>query len=175
MNPVEATGTLLPEVAGELGLSEGCVVAGGAGDNAVCCSGNRCCKDGTAFTTIGTSGVVFAHTNKPAIDQRKDPYLLLCCTGSMAYDGVTQAAGLSLKWFKDQFCQDYVKRPEDKGVDVYDQINADAASVTPGSDPLIYLPYAPMGEKDTTSGSGLQRRIFRDYPQFIQESTCCVL
>ena len=60
--------------------------------------------------------------------------------------GVTQAAGLSLKWFKDQFCQDYVKEAEDKGVDVYDQINADAASVAPGSDRLIYLPYL-MGER----------------------------
>lgn len=74
--------------------------------------------------------------------------------------GVTQAAGLSLKWFKDQFCQDYVKEAEAKGVDVYDQINQDVASVAPGSDRLLYLPYL-MGEKDPASGSGLQRRIFR--------------
>lgn len=47
------------------------MVAGGAGDNAAAAVGTGVVKDGTAFTTIGTSGVVFAHTSKPAIDQRE--------------------------------------------------------------------------------------------------------
>ena len=143
----EVTGTLLPEVAQELGLSESCVVAGGAGDNAAAAVGTGVVKDGTAFTTIGTSGVVFAHTSKPAIDPKGRIHTCCCAVpGAWHMMGVTQAAGLSLKWFKDQFCQDYVKEAENKGVDVYDQINADAASVAPGSDRLIYLPYL-MGER----------------------------
>ena len=60
--------------------------------------------------------------------------------------GVTQAAGLSLKWFKDQFCQDLVKEAEETGADVYDQINKDVAAVAPGSNRLLYLPYL-MGER----------------------------
>ena len=104
-------------------------------------------KDGTAFTTIGTSGVVFAHTSKPAIDPKGRIHTCCCAVpGAWHMMGVTQAAGLSLKWFKDQFCQDYVKEAEAKGVDVYDQINQDVASVAPGSDRLLYLPYL-MGER----------------------------
>ena len=60
--------------------------------------------------------------------------------------GVTQAAGLSLKWFKDNFCQDYVEEAEKEGCDVYDRINRDVESVRPGSDRLLYLPYL-MGER----------------------------
>ena len=60
--------------------------------------------------------------------------------------GVTQAAGLSLKWFKDRFCQDPVKEAEEKGADVYDQIDKDVAAVAPGSNRLLYLPYL-MGER----------------------------
>ena len=143
----EATGTLLPDVAKELGLSEKCIVAGGAGDNAAAAVGTGVVKDGTAFTTIGTSGVVFAHTSKPAIDPKGRIHTCCCAVpGAWHMMGVTQAAGLSLKWFKDQFCQDYVKEAEAKGVDVYDQINQDVASVAPGSDRLLYLPYL-MGER----------------------------
>ena len=60
--------------------------------------------------------------------------------------GVTQAAGLSLKWFKDNFCEDYVEQARGLGVDVYDLINRDIAAVPAGSDRLIYLPYL-MGER----------------------------
>ena len=74
----EATGTLLPDVAKELGLSEKCIVAGGAGDNAAAAVGTGVVKDGTAFTTIGTSGVVFAHTSKPAIDPKGRIHTCFC-------------------------------------------------------------------------------------------------
>ena len=60
--------------------------------------------------------------------------------------GVTQAAGLSLKWCKDNFCEDYVEQARGLGVDVYDLINRDIAAVPAGSDRLIYLPYL-MGER----------------------------
>ena len=59
---------------------------------------------------------------------------------------MTQGAGLSLKWFKDQFCQDYVSEARARGCDVYDLINKDVAEIGPGSSRLIYLPYL-MGER----------------------------
>ena len=123
------------------------MVAGGAGDNAAAAVGTGVVKDGTAFTTIGTSGVVFAHTSKPAIDPKGRIHTCCCAVpGAWHMMGVTQAAGLSLKWFKDQFCQDLVKEAEEKGADVYDQINKDVAAVAPGSNRLLYLPYL-MGER----------------------------
>ena len=122
----EVTGTLLPEIAKKLGLSAKTVVVGGAGDNAAAAVGTGVVREGTAFTTIGTSGVVFAHTDKPAIDPQGRVHTCCCAVpGAWHIMGVTQAAGFSLKWFRDNFCQSYIEEAKEKGVDPYDLINAD--------------------------------------------------
>lgn len=54
-----AGGSLLPRVAAELGLPAGVVVAGGAGDNAASAAGIGVAEPGTAFLSLGTSGVYF--------------------------------------------------------------------------------------------------------------------
>ncbi len=55
----EASGTLRAELAGEIGLPQ-CIVAGGAGDNAAAAIGAGVVAPGTAFLSLGTSGVLFA-------------------------------------------------------------------------------------------------------------------
>lgn len=143
----EVTGTLLPHIAAQTGLTAAVKVVGGAGDNAAAAVGTGIVKDGTAFTTIGTSGVVFAHSSQVSIDP--DGRVHTCCCavpGAWHIMGVTQGAGLSLKWFKDQFCQDYTAAAEAQDCDVYDLINQAAAEILPGSDKLFYLPYL-MGER----------------------------
>lgn len=143
----EVTGTILPDIAEKTGLSTETKVVGGAGDNAAAAVGTGVVKDGTAFTTIGTSGVVFAHSSQVTIDPKGRVHT--CCAavpGTWHVMGVTQAAGLSLKWFKDNFCQDYVEEAVRQDVDVYDLINRDIANIPAGSDKLIYLPYL-MGER----------------------------
>lgn len=143
----EVTGTLLPEVAEQLSLTTDTIVVGGAGDNAAAAVGTGVVKDGCAFTTIGTSGVVFAHSSEVTIDPKGRVHTCCCAVpGAWHVMGVTQGAGLSLKWFKDYFCQDYVAEAEEQGVDVYDLINRDIDKIEPGSDRLIYLPYL-MGER----------------------------
>ena len=66
----EVTGRINDEFAKLSGLSTDTVVVGGAGDNAAAAIGTGIVKDGKAFTTIGTSGVVFAHTDKLSIDPK---------------------------------------------------------------------------------------------------------
>lgn len=53
-------GTLRPELAAKWGLREGIVIAGGAGDNAASACGMGTVREGTAFVSLGTSGVLFA-------------------------------------------------------------------------------------------------------------------
>ena len=55
----EVGGRLRPEVAAELGLAASAVVAGGAGDNAASAAGIGVAAPGTAFLSLGTSGVYF--------------------------------------------------------------------------------------------------------------------
>ncbi len=143
----EITGYISKEISELTGLSEGTAVVAGAGDNAAAAIGTGIVKDGRAFTTIGTSGVVYAHTSKLSVDKKGRVHTFCCAVpGCWHIMGVTQAAGLSLKWFKDNFCRDYIEKAEKLGCDVYDIINEDIENTPVGSNRLIYLPYL-MGER----------------------------
>ena len=143
----EVTGALTKAMADELGLCEGTIVVGGAGDNAGAAIGTGVCEDGKAFTTIGTSGVVFAHTSKISIDPKGRVHT--CCAavpGSWHVMGVTQGAGLSLKWFRDNFCGSEKETAKYMGVDEYYLMDKQAETVPVGAERLLYLPYL-MGER----------------------------
>lgn len=144
---VEVTGKITAEIAALTGLSTDTVVVGGAGDNAAAAIGTGIVKDGKAFTTIGTSGVVYAHTSQPVIDKKGRIHTFCCAVpGCWHVMGVTQAAGLSLKWFKDNFCSDIIEQAKLEGKDVYELINEKAKDSGLGANRLIYLPYL-MGER----------------------------
>lgn len=143
----EITGTLTSAMAKATGLCEGTIVVGGAGDNAAAAVGTGVVEDGKAFTTIGTSGVVFAHTSSIAIDSRGRVHT--CCAAvpnSWHVMGVTQGAGLSLKWFRDNFCGQEKETAKYMGVDEYYLMDKEAEKVPVGADRLLYLPYL-MGER----------------------------
>ena len=143
----EVTGTLRKEIAEMLGLEQSVVVAGGAGDNAAAALGTGVCEDGKAFTTIGTSGVVFAHTSKPVIDPKGRVHT--CCAAvpdCWHVMGVTQSAGLSLKWFRDNFCIAEKETAALLDKDAYYIMDKEAESIAIGAEKLIYLPYL-MGER----------------------------
>jgi xylulokinase len=60
----EAAGELRGELASKWGMRPGIVVAGGAGDNAASAVGMGTVKGGDAFVSLGTSGVLFAATDR---------------------------------------------------------------------------------------------------------------
>lgn len=60
--------------------------------------------------------------------------------------GVTQGAGLSLRWFRDHFGAAERWYAQEARVDVYDLISREAEKAPPGSDGLLFLPYL-MGER----------------------------
>lgn len=143
----EVTGTLTKKMAELTGLNEGTIVVGGAGDNAAAAVGTGVVEDGKAFTTIGTSGVVFAHTSSISIDALGRVHT--CCAavpGAWHVMGVTQGAGLSLKWFRDNFCGSEKETAKLMGVDEYYLMDKEAEMVEVGSNRLLYLPYL-MGER----------------------------
>ena len=144
---IEVTGMILPQIAQKTGLSVNTVVVGGAGDNAAAAVGTGIVKEGRAFTTIGTSGVVYAHSDKVVIDKNGRVHTFCCAVpGAWHVMGVTQGAGLSLKWFKDNFCEEYIAQAEKEQKDVYEIINQEVEKIPIGSGKLLYLPYL-MGER----------------------------
>ena len=74
----EVTGRVTAQAAAETGLAEGTIVVGGAGDNAAAAVGTGVVVDGRAFATIGTSGVVFAHTDRLSIDPKGRVHTFCC-------------------------------------------------------------------------------------------------
>lgn len=143
----EITGYITEEIAAQTGLAAGTPVVGGAGDNAAAAIGTGVAEDGKAFTTIGTSGVVFAHSSSISIDPKGRVHTFCCAVpGCWHVMGVMQAAGLSLKWFRDNFCESERNTAQGMGVDEYYLMDQEAAQSPIGANRLLYLPYL-MGER----------------------------
>jgi len=110
--------------------------------------GNGIVEPGIVSCTLGTSGVVFAHMQKPSYDVAGRVHTFChAVAGAWHVMGVTQGAGLSLQWFRNQLAP---------GVS-YDQLTAEAATAPAGSQGLFWLPYL-MGERtphlDATARGG---------------------
>ena len=128
--------------AGATGLKAGTPVVAGAGDQAAGATGMGIVTPGAVSATIGTSGVVFAATDRPALDPRGRLHTFChAIPGRWHVMGVTQAAGLSLRWFRDRFGAGV---PD--GRDPYEHLAEEAAQAPPGSDGLLWAPYL-MGER----------------------------
>ncbi len=137
----QVCGKVSKEGADATGLAMGTPVVAGAGDQAAGAVGLGVVAAGAVHATIGTSGVVFASTDRPAMDPRGRLHTFCHAVPQRWHVmGVTQAAGLSLRWFRDQF------GTTPAGGDPYDDLTREAASVPPGSDGVMWAPYL-MGER----------------------------
>lgn len=143
----QVTGTVTPQAAAETGLAQGTPVAGGAGDNAAAAVGTGVVEAGKAFTTIGTSGVIFAHADQVTIDPRGRVHTFCSAApGAWTVMSCTLAAGLSLKWLRDNFFREEMQTAAGMGVDPYFLMDKQAERVPIGARRLLYLPYL-MGER----------------------------
>ena len=133
----EITGGITPHVAALTGLEAGTPVVGGGGDQAASAVGNGIVEPGIVSCTLGTSGVVFAHMEKAAYDPAGRVHTFChAVRGRWHVMGVTQGAGLSLQWFRNQLAA---------GSD-YDALTAEASRAPAGAQGLFWLPYL-MGER----------------------------
>ena len=140
----DVCGAVSAEGAAATGLAAGTPVVAGAGDQAAGATGMGIVVPGAVSATIGTSGVVFAATDRPALDPRGRLHTFChAVPGRWHVMGVTQAAGLSLRWFRDNFMGASEKTA---GVDPYETLTKEAATAPAGSDGLLWTPYL-MGER----------------------------
>jgi xylulokinase len=142
-----------PEICGKVsaagaaatGLHPGTPVVVGAGDQAAGAVGMGIVTAGAVSATIGTSGVVFAATDRPSLDSRGRLHTFChAVPGRWHVMGVTQAAGLSLRWFRDTFGSGATTVNDTR--DPYERLTSEAAVVPPGADGLLWAPYL-MGER----------------------------
>lgn len=152
----QVTGTLKADVAAELGLSTSCKVVAGAGDCAAGAVGNGIVKQGVLTASLGTSGVVFCHSDSPQYDRHGRLHTFCHAVhGKWHMMGVTLSAAGSLQWFVQNICSDLFTR---KGIDPYEILNAEASQIAAGSEGLFFLPYL-AGER-TPHADPLARACF---------------
>lgn len=133
----DQTGTISAQAAEETGLRRGTPVFGGGGDQAASAVGNGVVRSGLISDTIGTSGVVFAHMDEARYDASGRVHTFChAVRGRWHVMGVTQGAGLSLQWFRNNFGNGQT----------YNELTALAATAKPGAEGLFWMPYL-MGER----------------------------
>jgi xylulokinase len=133
----DVVGSVSTTAALETGLSAGTSVVAGGGDQACAAVGSGIVEPGLVSCNLGTSGVVFAHSKQPLYDPAGRVHTFChAVSGAWHVMGVTQGAGLSFEWFRNQLAL---------GED-YDALTAEAARAPAGSEGLYWLPYL-MGER----------------------------
>ena len=138
----EVSGALTAAAASELGLAAGTPVVGGGGDQAAGAVGNGIVRAGVVSATLGTSGVVFAHSDQVETDPEGRLHTFChAVRGKWHVMGVVLSAGGSFQWFRNQLGQGAVAEARRKKVDPYELLTAEAAGAPPGSEGLFFLPY----------------------------------
>jgi len=135
-------GELTPQAAAETGLMQGTVVATGALDQAAATIGAGNVLPGIITECTGGALAVVATMDRPVFDPRQRIpchyhalpdlfYLLPWC----------QTAGMTLKWFRDEFFSSEKSAAIAAGNDIYDIMTSEAAWASPGADGLVMLPH----------------------------------
>lgn len=136
----EVTGQLTQQAAELLGLTTDCLVVGGAGDCAANAVGTGIVQKGILSTSLGTSGVVFVHSDEVQIDPQGRLHTFChAVRGKWHMMGVSLTAGGSLQWFVERLCPELGER-------AYEVLGSEAEQVPPGSEGLFFLPYL-QGER----------------------------
>src|SRR5918995_2132241 len=126
----ENSGALRESVAEELGLPPGIPVAAGGGDNAAAAIGTGIVRPGLVNSSVGTSGVLFAHAEEFTPDPSGRLHAFChAVPGAYHLMGVTLSAGGSLSWWRETLGGDF------------DELVGEASDVPPGSEGLVFLPY----------------------------------
>jgi xylulokinase len=138
----DVTGVLSQASGKLLGLPAGVRVVGGGGDQAASAVGNGIVRRGVISATMGTSGVIFAHSESVQYDPQGRLHTFChAVRGKWHMMGVVLSAGGSLQWYRNQIAQDQVAEARRRKVDAYELITAEASGAPPGSEGLFFLPY----------------------------------
>ncbi len=138
----EVTGTINAAAAQATGLAVGTPIVGGGGDQAAAAVGNGIVARGVVSAMLGTSGVVFAHSDGFAVDPAGRLHTFChAVRGKWHQMGVVLSAGGSLQWYRNQLGAAEVAEAQARGIDPYEVLAAQAASAPIGSEGLYFLPY----------------------------------
>jgi xylulokinase len=144
---IAGAGQIIKKVAQQTGLMEGTPVIAGGADNTCSAIGNGIIQEGRVLASIGTSGVIFCHTDSVKVDPKLRVHSFCHSVPHKWYlMGCMLSAGFSFRWFRDQFGELEKKEAKKRKVDPYEILTEKANQVPVGSNGVIFLPYL-MGER----------------------------
>ena len=130
----DVVGTLKPEIAAELGLSQTVKVIAGAGDNAAAAIGTGTVGEGRCNLSIGTSGTIFISSKSFKVDDNNALHSFAHADGYYHLMGCMLSAASCNKWWMDDILKTTAYSDEQQGIDVL------------GENHVYFLPYL-MGER----------------------------
>lgn len=140
-SPVAST-KISEEAAKLTGLRAGMPVIAGGGDQAAGAVGTGIVEEGIVSTTLGTSGVVFAASDRYRVEPEGKLHAFChAVPGQWHLMGVMLSAAGSFRWYRDTLGQAEIKAAAEKGADPYDLLTEAAARISPGCEGLLFLPY----------------------------------
>lgn len=138
----DVSGKISASAAKLLDLKAGIPVVGGGGDQAAGAVGNGIVKRGVISATMGTSGVVFAHSDELQIDPQGRVHTFCHAVRDKWHVmGVVLSAGGSLQWYRNQLGQNEINAAKKIKTDPYNLLTEQASEAPPGCEGLFFLPY----------------------------------
>ena len=136
------SGELNRTAARAMGIETGTPVVGGSGDQPAGAVGNGIVRAGIVSATLGTSGVVFAHADKPIYDSQGRVHTMCAAVaGKWCVFGCMLSAGGSLQWFRNHLGRQEFVEAKKRRCDPYDLLIQEASGAQPGCEGLFFLPY----------------------------------
>jgi len=137
----EIIGTILPDIADQMGLPNDCKIAAGGVDNACMAAGSGCVLEGMGYTNLGTSSWIAVAGSTPVLDVRTKPYVFGHIKKGMYVSAQSIfSAGNTYRWVRDQLCRDLVAAEKSGGEESYAAMDRLAAESPVGANGLIMTP-----------------------------------
>ena len=143
VEPWQIIGHLTAAAAAETGLPKGLPIAAGCGDQSANVLGGGLVDPGVVFDTSGTASVFATVIDRFGTDTTYRclmtcPHVVPGLYFPMAY---VAGGGLNLRWFRDSVSPLEKVESESRGVNPYDALAEEAATIPPGAEKLIFLPH----------------------------------
>lgn len=137
----QVIGQLTAQAAEALGLARTVKVVAGGVDNSCMALGACNTKPGRVYNSLGSSSWIAVSSKEPLLDERRRPYVFAHVIPGMFTSAMSIfSAGSSLRWVRDNLCQNILAQAERQGANSYDLMTGLAKQSPVGANGLIFNP-----------------------------------
>ena len=124
-----------------LGIYKDTPLVVGAGDGIMANIGCGVVDNSSFSSTVGTSGAIRTASEKPLLDVNQKTWCYSFLNDMWVSGGAINNGGLVLKWFRDEFNNQFEQEARLHNISIYQLFDSYASEINPGSDGLIFLPF----------------------------------